>query len=134
MDSALNKFVESLPSHRTFFFPPIPRLTLLGLVRWDPEQADVNFFLQSAHLHSMYYFTRMLVHRPYITNAGCPSVLTFPSLAICTSGARSCIRVAEVVNRRMNGVMPFTQVTEVHFWGHNADSITYSMIYSLPVF
>ncbi|KAF7306061.1 Zn(2)-C6 fungal-type domain-containing protein [Mycena chlorophos] len=76
LDSAMNEFLGSLPEH----------------LRWDPNRTGV-FFDQSATLHTMYYWLQITIHRPYIHK---PTILAFPSLAICTSAARSAIHVVDV--------------------------------------
>ncbi|KAJ7772566.1 fungal-specific transcription factor domain-containing protein [Mycena maculata] len=76
LDSAMNEFLGSLPEH----------------LRWNPKQTGV-FFDQSALLHAMYYSLQITIHRPYIHK---PNLLTLPSLAICTSAARSCIHVCDM--------------------------------------
>ena len=104
LDSALNKWVDSVPDHRKctfgeiivhilrfFFFP----------VRWDPTREDENFFNQSASCYALYYHIQILIHRPFIPSPNKPSPLSFPSLAICTNAARSCSHVAEVQRRRI---------------------------------
>jgi len=84
LDSELNKWVDSVPDH----------------LRWDPQNQDPVFFEQSAVLYAAYYNIQMLVHRPFITAPTKPSPLPFPSLAICTNAARSCIHLMELVSRR----------------------------------
>ncbi|KAJ7496083.1 fungal-specific transcription factor domain-containing protein [Mycena galericulata] len=76
LDSAMNEFLGSLPEH----------------LRWNPMRTGV-FFDQSAVLHTMYYSLQITIHRPYIHK---PTILAFPSLAICTSAARSCIHVVDI--------------------------------------
>ncbi|CAK5281616.1 unnamed protein product [Mycena citricolor] len=76
LDSALNLFLGSLPDH----------------LRWDAFGSGV-FFDQSTILYVLYHQIQITIHRPYINK---PTVLAFPSLAICTSAARSCIHVADV--------------------------------------
>lgn len=51
-------------------------------------------------LYTAYYNIQMLVHRPFINAPTKPSPLPFPSLAICTNAARSCIHLMELVSRR----------------------------------
>lgn len=65
-------------------------------MRWDPNREDDTFFGQSASLYATYYHLQIIVHRPFIPSPRKPSVLSFPSLAICTNAARSCIHVLDV--------------------------------------
>lgn len=53
------------------------------------------FLNQSALLYSLYYTIQITVHRPFIPSPRRPSPLSFPSLAICTNAARSCIHVLD---------------------------------------
>ncbi|KAJ7091185.1 fungal-specific transcription factor domain-containing protein [Mycena epipterygia] len=90
LDSAMNEFLGSLPDH----------------LRWDPQRTGV-FFDQSAMLHTMYYQLQITIHRPYIHK---PTLLAFPSLAICTSAARSAIHVVDVwLNRMQRVALPHMQ-------------------------
>ncbi|PPQ77624.1 hypothetical protein CVT25_011235 [Psilocybe cyanescens] len=80
LDSALNKWVDSVPDH----------------LRWDPNREDEKFFNQSVTLYAAYYHIQILIHRPFIPSPSKPSPLSFPSLAICTNAARSCTHVMSV--------------------------------------
>ncbi|KAG6908595.1 hypothetical protein DXG01_003998 [Tephrocybe rancida] len=84
LDSALNKWVDALPDH----------------LRWDPNRENLKFFNQSAALYSTYYYIQILIHRPFIPAPQKPSLLCFPSLAICTNAARSSIHIMDVYRRR----------------------------------
>ncbi|KAM5544335.1 hypothetical protein V8D89_001995 [Ganoderma adspersum] len=84
LDSALNKWLDSLPSH----------------LLWDPEQEDELWLTQAASLNAFYYYTQVAVHRPFIAASRRESPLSFPSVIICTNGARSSIQVLEVLNKR----------------------------------
>ncbi|KAF8972347.1 fungal-specific transcription factor domain-containing protein [Flammula alnicola] len=84
LDSALNKWVDSVPDH----------------LRWDPNREDDMFFNQSVSLYSTYYYIQILIHRPFIPSPSKPSPLSFPSLAICTNAARSCSHVIDVQRQR----------------------------------
>ncbi|KXN82670.1 Transcriptional activator protein acu-15 [Leucoagaricus sp. SymC.cos] len=85
LDSALNHFVDTVPDH----------------LRWDPNREDKRFFNQSVVLWSLYYHIQILIHRPFIPTPSKPSPLSFPSLAICTNAARSCIHVVNVQIKRV---------------------------------
>ncbi|KAI0052329.1 hypothetical protein FA95DRAFT_1601990 [Auriscalpium vulgare] len=87
LDSALNKWIDSVPDH----------------LRWDPTRENTTFFTQSASLYSTYYHLQILVHRPFIPSPRKPSPLTFPSLAICTNAARSCAHIVDHLRRRTPG-------------------------------
>ncbi|KAJ7902064.1 hypothetical protein B0H14DRAFT_3724432, partial [Mycena olivaceomarginata] len=90
LDSAMNEFLGGLPDH----------------LRWDPNRTGV-FFDQSAVLHAMYYNLQITIHRPYIHQ---PTILAFPSLAICTSAARSVIHVVDVwITRLQRVALPYVQ-------------------------
>ncbi|PIL26803.1 transcription factor [Ganoderma sinense ZZ0214-1] len=84
LDSALNKWIDSVPDH----------------LRWDPTRENLLFLNQSANLHANYYQLQIAVHRPFIPSPRKPSPLSFPSLAICTNAARSCIHVLDVQYNR----------------------------------
>ncbi|KAI6025452.1 fungal-specific transcription factor domain-containing protein [Pisolithus marmoratus] len=92
LDSALNKWVDAVPDH----------------LRWDPNR-DVGtpFFTQSCVLYASYYQLQILIHRPFIPSPRRPSVLSFPSLAICTNAARSCSHVLHVYNGRSRVPLPY---------------------------
>ncbi|KAF8972340.1 fungal-specific transcription factor domain-containing protein [Flammula alnicola] len=94
LDSALNKWVDSVPDH----------------LRWDPNREDDTFFNQSVSLYSAYYHIQILIHRPFIPSPSKPSPLSFPSLAICTNAARSCSHVIDIQRRRNAMPQPNTQM------------------------
>ncbi|KAJ3909077.1 fungal-specific transcription factor domain-containing protein [Lentinula edodes] len=95
LDSALNRWVDSVPDH----------------LRWDPNREDETFFSQSVMLYSHYYLVQILVHRPFIPSPKKPSPLSFPSLAICTNAARSASHIIDVQRKRQTSVLPFSQIT-----------------------
>ncbi|KAI0337248.1 hypothetical protein BDW22DRAFT_1364333 [Trametopsis cervina] len=84
LDSALNKWIDAVPDH----------------LRWDPNRENPEFLAQSAALYASYYNLQIIVHRPFISSPRKPSSLVFPSLAICTNAARSCIHVLDVTFRK----------------------------------
>lgn len=51
--------------------------------------------MQSTSLFAAYHAIRIIIHRPFIPMPRKPSPLPFPSLAICTNAARSCIQVLD---------------------------------------
>ncbi|KAF7348956.1 Zn(2)-C6 fungal-type domain-containing protein [Mycena venus] len=83
LDSALNKWVDSIPEH----------------LRWDPQRADLVFFKQSVALYCAYYHVQMTTHRPFIPMMR-EAPTTLPSLAICTNAGRSCSHVVDVWRQR----------------------------------
>lgn len=117
LDSALNKWIDSVPDHRTCP-PPGSHLSILthtdadtrDAVRWDPNRENVLFLNQSANLYAHYYQLQIAVHRPFIPSPRKPSPLSFPSLAICTNAARSCIHVLDLQYKRA-GVTYFNQMS-----------------------
>ncbi|TFK36748.1 fungal-specific transcription factor domain-containing protein [Crucibulum laeve] len=94
LDSALNKWVDSVPDH----------------LRWDPTREDLKFFNQSVLLYASYYQIQILIHRPFIPSPSKPSPLSFPSLAICTNAARSCSHVVDIQRKRNTHLPPQIQV------------------------
>ena len=139
LDSALNKWIDSVPDHREsrpFPFPVPVSVTValirpfpatpdpVGLlpypVRWDPTRENLLFLNQSANLHANYYQLQIAVHRPFIPSPRKPSPLSFPSLAICTNAARSCIHVLDVQYNRAGQPLFSNQVR--HGWGCELES------------
>ncbi|RXW16420.1 hypothetical protein EST38_g9435 [Candolleomyces aberdarensis] len=92
IDSALNKWLDTIPPH----------------LHWGTEQPNEDFFLQSAILHSTYYYLQILVHRPFIPLPKKPSTSSFPSLTICTNAARKIIQIGLAVMERMDVVPSYT--------------------------
>lgn len=94
LDSALNKWIDTVPDH----------------LRWDPNMDINDFFLQSYSLYSSYYHVQILIHRPFIPSPRKPSPLSFPSLAICTNAARSCSHVMDLYRCRSGKPVPYSQM------------------------
>jgi hypothetical protein len=113
LDSALNKWIDSIPDHRmpqlTFFHLTLLTDTIIS-VRWDPNREDHLFFSQSVSLYASYYHLQILIHRPFIPSPRNPSPLSFPSLAICTNAARSCSHVVEIHRKRGLRALSHVQV------------------------
>ncbi|KAJ7131189.1 fungal-specific transcription factor domain-containing protein [Mycena epipterygia] len=119
LDSALNKWFETIPSH----------------LRWDPDNliSDAIFFDQSAVLYCAYYHTRIIIHRPFIPAMRRASNPTHPlSLAICNTAARACSHVAQIQQqRRQNNPLWFSQtplftsgiVLLLNIWGGSGGSM-----------
>ncbi|KIJ13123.1 hypothetical protein PAXINDRAFT_14023 [Paxillus involutus ATCC 200175] len=96
-DSALNKWFDAVPQH----------------LRWDPtRESNSPLFMQSSALYTNYYLIQIYIHRPFIPSPGKPSLISFPSLAICTNAARSCSHVIDVQYKRRSRasfMSPFLQ-------------------------
>ncbi|KAJ7758453.1 fungal-specific transcription factor domain-containing protein, partial [Mycena maculata] len=94
LDSALNNWVDSIPTHLT----------------WDPNRREDVFFDQSALLYCVYYLVQLTIHRPFIT---IPMIRTsaataLPSLAMVTNAARSSSHICDISTHRKNGTpVPF---------------------------
>ncbi|KAF8998967.1 fungal-specific transcription factor domain-containing protein [Cyathus striatus] len=117
LDSALNSWIGALPEY----------------LRWDPNhQTDDRFFKLSGSLITTYHYIQTLVHRPFIRVNDPPgSALAFPSLAICTSAARSCSLVMEQLMKRTSVMYPYMQMTcltagvvlLVNIWGGKCSGV-----------
>lgn len=94
LDSALNKWVDSVPDH----------------LRWDPKREDETHFHQSAVLYSAYYQLQIAIHRPFIPNRGKQPSMALPALAICTNAARSCSHVVDIHQARSASPLPMQVV------------------------
>ncbi|KAJ7122292.1 hypothetical protein C8R44DRAFT_705229 [Mycena epipterygia] len=98
LNSALNTWFNTIPDH----------------LRWDANHLiqDDTFFDQSAVLHCAYYYTRIMIHRPFILEVrGASNSRHLLSLAICNTAARTCSQVAEIhQQRRPNNAVWFSQV------------------------
>ncbi|KAK1231046.1 Gypsy retrotransposon integrase-like protein 1 [Marasmius sp. AFHP31] len=88
LDSTLNEWKGKLPEH----------------LHWDPEMGDPLFFCQSAAIHVFYYGVQIQAHRRLVQKSSQPS--SFPSLAICSNAARSCIRIIDAISRRGSLTVP----------------------------
>ncbi|KAJ7905871.1 fungal-specific transcription factor domain-containing protein [Mycena leptocephala] len=84
VDAALDRWFSSMPQHLT----------------WDPDRPDPLFFDQSAALHCFFYYTRILIHRPFIPAVRLTKQLELHALRSCTEAARACINVADIHRRR----------------------------------
>ncbi|CAA7269968.1 unnamed protein product [Cyclocybe aegerita] len=117
LDSGLNKWLQSVPEH----------------LRWDSDDVKSDeFFNQSMALHAMWHYTQILIHRPFIPSPNKPSTLAFPSLAICTNSARSCIHLAYTqLERNKTGPPPPVQMAAfasavvllIGIWGAQASGL-----------
>ncbi|KAK7020194.1 Gypsy retrotransposon integrase-like protein 1 [Paramarasmius palmivorus] len=90
LDSALNQFVNDIPSH----------------LKWDKPQSNFLFYWQSCILNSMVHWVRIRVHRPFILRAIHSSSSDsdtdngIPSQTICRTAARSMVLIAEALHAR----------------------------------
>jgi hypothetical protein len=96
LDSALNKWVDSVPDHRQPALSCAVGFTnFRTTVRWDPQREPILFFSQSAVLYSHYYQLQILVHRPFIPVRGKTPNARLPSVAVCTNAARACAHLLQ---------------------------------------
>lgn len=96
MDSALNRWFDTVPDHCTSFYSCSILRSCNISVRWDPHREDPVFFSQSVCLHAWYYNSQILTHRHFLlTPRGekDSGAHTFPSLAICTNAARTVLHI-----------------------------------------
>lgn len=99
-------------------------------VQWDPERKELDFFNQSAVLHTAYHEVQVCVHREFLP---CPrrrsAAIPLPSLEICTNAARAIVNIVEAQQRRtgtFSGPTPthntlFTScvILLINVWGPN---------------
>ncbi|KAJ3907025.1 fungal-specific transcription factor domain-containing protein [Lentinula edodes] len=90
LNSALNQWMSCIPEH----------------LKWDPNREDGLFHRQSCILYCFYYWTQIQIHKQFIPRSNEPSMLKFPSLAICANASRSVIRVLEVIERLNFEILP----------------------------
>ncbi|KAJ4468790.1 fungal-specific transcription factor domain-containing protein [Lentinula aciculospora] len=127
LDSLLNRWTDEIPDH----------------LRWDPNQDNIQHFNQSVVLYTTYYWTQILVHRPFIPRPGEDSHSGILSLAICTNAARSCLHVLEVQQQRKTNVLAIPNVMALfnsaivilvnmwrgkHFMGSSSSDISKELI------
>lgn len=116
LDSALNKWVDSIPDH----------------LRWNPKNENELWRNQSIVLYSHYYHLQILIHRPFIPSPKKASRLAFPSLAICTNAARSCSHLIDVERTNCHSLMMQVQmpvftsavVLLLNIWGGKKAGLT----------
>ncbi|PWN51278.1 hypothetical protein IE53DRAFT_308051, partial [Violaceomyces palustris] len=84
IDSSLNNWLDTMPEH----------------LRYNPNEPNDEWLIQSSLLHTRYYHSQILVHRPFIPGPKSTSPLNFPSLAICTNAARSISHVVDNLRKR----------------------------------
>ncbi|KAF7369359.1 Zn(2)-C6 fungal-type domain-containing protein [Mycena venus] len=102
LNSRLNSWFSSIQQH----------------FKWDQFRQDEIVFDQSAALHSCYYYTRILIHRPFITVTGSNAFEVggaglipaedsglivgqgIPAVEACNNAARACAQISEIQRRR----------------------------------
>ncbi|KAJ3787051.1 fungal-specific transcription factor domain-containing protein [Lentinula aff. detonsa] len=86
LDAALNKWVDSIPSH----------------LRWDPQTQSEILLRQSSMLYATYYWAQFQVHKPFLSRSSQFEVgPMFPSVTICANSARSLIGLLETHHRQL---------------------------------
>ena len=90
LDSALNRWLDTIPSHRKcWILTLLEYLQVLDVfeVRWSTTHPDRTFFIQSGSLYVMYNIVQIQIHRPFLgSRHGSTS-----SSIICASSARYLI-------------------------------------------
>ncbi|KAG8906698.1 hypothetical protein FRC01_007916, partial [Tulasnella sp. 417] len=96
LDSALNSWLDNIPDH----------------LKWDPNIEDPTFFVQAAILRVTFHYVQITIHRPFIPvlTGNNSSPLGFPSLAICTTAARSVSHILEAWMKKSMDITPLLQV------------------------
>ncbi|TFK44394.1 fungal-specific transcription factor domain-containing protein [Crucibulum laeve] len=89
LDSAMNKWIDSLPEY----------------LRWETVQKGTPFFHQSVSLYSSYHYLQIQIHRPFLQKN---SPLSFASHTICAHAARSCSHILQVAGEV--GLRPFPNI------------------------
>ena len=115
LDSAMNKWLSSLPDHRgtDVLSFSLSRLMTAIAVRWDPKREDDVFFNQSAILYANYYVLQIGVHRVFLTSPQKAGNQSFPSLAICANAARALSHVLDIQQERTGEPIPQQMVRVV---------------------
>ncbi|KAF7368555.1 Zn(2)-C6 fungal-type domain-containing protein [Mycena venus] len=67
---------------------------------WNPTNPNALFFDQSAALYCLYYYTRIIIHRPSVPGLSSTSPPDPLALRLCTEAAQACICVADVHQQR----------------------------------
>ncbi|GJE89775.1 fungal specific transcription factor domain-containing protein [Phanerochaete sordida] len=109
LDSELNKWEASVPEY----------------LKYDPHRTDLPFAAQAASLCAAHHSLRIFIHRPFIIESTRASV-PFPSRAICTNAARSCIQMLEryfalsgpglIYQYHIGSLFQAALVTLLHIW------------------
>jgi len=80
------------------------------LVRWDSSRPGRH----AAFTFTIFHYLQILVHRPYIPTSKTQSPLSFPSLLIATSAARSIAKIIgtpAIANYGNNAPLPLMLVS-----------------------
>ncbi|KAF9256487.1 hypothetical protein L218DRAFT_991408 [Marasmius fiardii PR-910] len=93
LDAALKNWADEVPTY----------------LRWDPAREDATFFSQSVMLYSIYYYTQILVHRPFVSISKLGTT-SFPPWVICTTAARSAIHIMDLEEQRGGNLKPYLTV------------------------
>jgi hypothetical protein len=115
LNSALNKWVDSIPAHCKYVHCVYIHSLDSSAVKWDSAHPDETFFHQSAVLHTSYYMVQILIHRQFISRAEQKSSFTLPALTICTNAARACAHILEAQQRRRHNTIPMQIVRTLIF-------------------
>ncbi|KAF7327158.1 hypothetical protein MKEN_00292600 [Mycena kentingensis (nom. inval.)] len=101
LDSALNRWVETIPDH----------------LRWNANLEDSLFLDQSAALYASYYHAQIILHRVFIPlpNKERHTSLPFPSMAICANAARSVAHVLTAQTQKGTGLLHLPSLTTIVF-------------------
>ncbi|KAF7307948.1 Zn(2)-C6 fungal-type domain-containing protein [Mycena kentingensis (nom. inval.)] len=103
LDSALNQWADTIPVH----------------LRLHGEVGNPIFLDQSTALYVNYYHVQIILHRGFIPGLGSNNVSSklnvFPSLAICTTAARSCVHVLRLHNQGGSRLLPLMSLTSAIF-------------------
>ncbi|KAJ7458289.1 fungal-specific transcription factor domain-containing protein [Mycena galericulata] len=83
LDSTLEKWLNNIPAH----------------LAWNPDRVDTVFGRQSAALHCFYYYTRIMLHRPYLPAMRPATQTGLHAQDICNTAARECILIADMHRR-----------------------------------
>jgi len=88
LDSALNRWLDSIPEHRKY--PVTSTISAHNLtpfkVRWNVGQRDRMFFIQSVSLYVTYNIVQIQIHRPLVASSNRHESTS--SSIICANAAR----------------------------------------------
>ncbi|KAF9264054.1 hypothetical protein L218DRAFT_247294 [Marasmius fiardii PR-910] len=106
VDSALNDWKSRLPQH----------------LQWDSTRERGIFFEQSGLLRVYYHAVQIQTHRRFVHKS---SPLSFSSLAMCTTAAKSCIHIVATLIASGDSAIEF-----LLFTGFNAGCLLLSNIWA----
>ncbi|KAJ7458327.1 fungal-specific transcription factor domain-containing protein [Mycena galericulata] len=98
LDRTLGKWLSDIPAH----------------LAWNPDRVDTVFGCQSAALHCFYYYTRIMLHRPYLPAMRPTTQTGLPAQQICNTAARECILIADTHRRQHPDTPLFSSQTLIH--------------------